>query len=143
MPGRRGDHPRRFSSSGESRRLQRLCPVRRPLPRAHERHPPLPRPETMNSLSEDVELYQSELSPEQLAALQIDLTELTEILATLPKGGSLEMAPNTTLPLDEGIAQLTCGAIHGLQIRYRYDGDEWWDTLLRTPRGVRLVRRKM
>ena len=96
----------------------------------------------MNSLS-DVELYQSELSEDQLASLHTDLSELTEILATLPKGGAAKMAPNAPLPLADGFDQLTSGAIHGLQIRYRYDGAEWWDTLLRSPQGIRLVRRKM
>ena len=31
-------------------------------------------------------------------------------------------------------------AVRGLQIRYRYDGADWWDTLMVLPEGWRLVR---
>lgn len=93
--------------------------------------------------SSDVELFQSSLDATQLEALQADLRELTEVLATIPKRGGVQMVKIEDMPLDQGFLQLTSGAIHGLQIRYRHEGTEWWDTLLRSAEGVRLVRRKM
>jgi len=49
-----------------------------------------------------------------------------------PRGaiaGALNAAHNA---LFEGAA--------GVQLRYVHDGVEWWDTLMRTERGARLVR---
>ena len=35
---------------------------------------------------------------------------------------------------------LTQGRVQGVQLRYRYRGVEWWDTVMRTSDGYRLVR---
>lgn len=42
--------------------------------------------------------------------------------------------------LEMVMQRLVDGDIVGLQVRYRYDGYEWTDTLLNSPAGVRLVR---
>jgi hypothetical protein len=42
--------------------------------------------------------------------------------------------------LAEALEQLSSGTALGAQLRYSYKGADWWDTLLRTPNGFRLVR---
>ncbi|MFI5299637.1 MAG: hypothetical protein ACHREM_16245 [Polyangiales bacterium] len=42
--------------------------------------------------------------------------------------------------LSEARRALREGAAFAVQLRYQRDGREWWDTLMRVPEGVRLVR---
>jgi hypothetical protein len=42
--------------------------------------------------------------------------------------------------LTEALEQLLSGAALGTQLRYSYQGADWWDTLLCAPDGFRLVR---
>ena len=38
---------------------------------------------------------------------------------------------------------LVDGTLSGLQIRYRHDGSDWIDTLLRRPQAIRLIRTRL
>ncbi len=75
------------------------------------------------------QLHQSRLTPEMLHALFRDLESCTEVLAVMPKAGPGYVTP-TDIGLKEGEALLTNGQVRGLQIRYRYQNEEWWDTLI-------------
>ena len=48
--------------------------------------------------------------------------------------------PGQKIPLAEVQQLLMGGEIRGVQIRYRHDGAIWWDTLMCTAEGVKLVR---
>ncbi len=87
------------------------------------------------------ELTQTELDPETFHALFTDLEACTEILAVIPKAGPGYTAPKT-ISLTEGQHLLISEQIRGLQIRYTYDGDEWWDTLISDGACIRLTRIK-
>ena len=93
------------------------------------------------ALKELPQLQQVEVDDALLDALVTDLSALTEILCVMPKAGSGRVLPKT-MPLDEGVQMLRGNNLRGLQVRYRYDGDEWWDTLMQTPNGIRLTRIK-
>jgi hypothetical protein len=80
------------------------------------------------------------LDGDTLEALFRDLVGLVEIQEILLKGASRSHALERSASLDEARAALEQGAVIGVQIRYRYQGGDWWDTLLRTPQGIRLVR---
>jgi hypothetical protein len=93
------------------------------------------------TLKEFPQLQQVAVDDALLDALVADLTALTEILCVMPKAGAGRVVPKT-VPLDDGAQMLREGNLRGLQIRYRYEGDEWWDTLMQTPNGIRLTRIK-
>jgi hypothetical protein len=88
------------------------------------------------------ELAQGVLDAATLEALHRDYANLCQLLAVLPRA----KANNHTLPgqtcfLDEGFAGLRDGTFSGLQVRYRWDNDEWWDTILALPGNqARIVR---
>ena len=69
-----------------------------------------------------------------------DLEGAAEVLAVLAKGGGKDRAHGGALTLEEGRDLFFSQSVRGLQIRYRYQDVEWWDTLMHTPGGVRLVR---
>lgn len=87
-------------------------------------------------------LHQAELDPATLAQLFRDLTDHAEVMGISAKGGPTAYAGGDTLDLTTAHAALMAGAVRGVQIRYRYADEEWWDTLIRLPSGVRLVRTK-
>ncbi|ADE53090.1 hypothetical protein [Coraliomargarita akajimensis] len=87
------------------------------------------------------ELTQTELDPETFHSLFTDLASCTEILAVIPKAGPGYVAPKT-ISLTEGQHLLISEQVRGLQIRYRYQGDEWWDTLISDGSSIRLTRIK-
>ena len=89
------------------------------------------------------DLQQSVLDPETLAQLFIDLASLTQILEIIPKASaSGYVDDDSNISLDEAREMLLSSAIRGLQIRYSYQGSQWWDTLLPDPESTnfRIVR---
>ena len=66
--------------------------------------------------------------------------EHAEVFAVLVKGGPERYANQRSMELATAKKLFDKGLCHGLQIRYLWQGEEWWDTLFRTPREVRLVR---
>lgn len=89
------------------------------------------------------DLQQSVLDPETLAQLFVDLGSFTEIVEVIPKAMAEGYVPeSSTITLEEGREMLLSGAVRGLQIRYRYQGSQWWDTLLPDANsgGFRIVR---
>lgn len=93
------------------------------------------------TLKELPQLQQVVVDDALLDALVADLSALTEILAVMPKASAGRVVPQN-VPLGEGVQQLRDNHLRGLQIRYRYEGDEWWDTLMQTPNGIKLTRIK-
>ncbi|MEK7415377.1 MAG: hypothetical protein AAB263_18880 [Planctomycetota bacterium] len=83
------------------------------------------------------ELTSAELDAATLAALFADIGSLTIVDEVLVKGSATAYAG--AAGLSEAQQLLAAGAI-GLQIRYRWQGEAWWDTLIRTQHGYRLVR---
>jgi hypothetical protein len=82
-------------------------------------------------------LTTADLDPETLAALFSDLATMVEIDEVLIKGDATAYAGATGLV--EAQRALVAGA-RGIQIRYRWAGEGWLDTLMSGPGGIRLVR---
>lgn len=89
------------------------------------------------------ELHGGELDHATLAALFDDLEVHADVLDVLVKGAPQGYAQDTPVSLRAAEAALRVGAVRGVQVRYRWDGAEWRDTLLRGPAGVRVVRMRM
>ncbi|MDQ8202416.1 hypothetical protein [Pelagicoccus sp. SDUM812003] len=85
------------------------------------------------------ELHQSHMDSETLAAYFRDLEACAEIFAVIPKMGQGYVAPQE-VDLRLGKSLLESGALLGLQIRYRFDGSEWWDTLIARGGQIRITR---
>ena len=85
-------------------------------------------------------LQQAVLDAATLARLVSDIQGLTEVDEVLLKGGSSAMASTQRRTLADAVDALQQGHVLGVQVRYRYQGQAWWDTLLRAPQGIRLVR---
>lgn len=85
------------------------------------------------------ELHQTVLTPETLRALFDDLEACTEVLAVMPKAGPGYVTPED-IGLKQGEALLTEGKLRGLQIRYRYQNEEWWDTLINRDGNTSITR---
>ncbi len=86
------------------------------------------------------DVQQAVLDAATLDALFRDLALCTRILAVVPKTAATGMVTEGSISLDDARVGLTSGAFRGVQVRYRYDQQEWCDTLMATPAGVRLVR---
>lgn len=90
------------------------------------------------------ELHQSVLDPDTVRQLIADVSTLTEIIEVIPKGkvdGYVdEPGSGSTMNIELGRDLLLAGEIRGLQIRYRHQGAQWWDTLIALPEGFRIVR---
>lgn len=99
-------------------------------------------PENSNKI-DFPELIEGEMDQAMLSQLVADITGCTELLEVIPKYSAQGYAPEQSdLDLTDAVDQLVKGELRGLQIRYNYQGNQWWDTLMRTPKGVKLVRVK-
>jgi len=87
------------------------------------------------------DLQDAVLSTEQLEALFSDLAEHATIGEIIFKGAATERVDARRKPtLVDAFAALRLDTVRGVQVRYLHEGKEWWDTLMSTPAGVRLVR---
>lgn len=86
-------------------------------------------------------IQQADLSTDDVRALLDDVVAGATLLGHGIKGGERTCATDAAGTLADDGALLLQGAVVGLQIRYRHDGREWWDTLMARPDGrFRLVR---
>lgn len=86
------------------------------------------------------QLTEADLDGETLRSLLRDWLECTEVLEITVKGGATQRAQSALQTLPELVELLQRGELRGVQVRYRWNGQEWLDTLLRAGQGVRVVR---
>lgn len=75
-----------------------------------------------------------------LARLFADLHSAATVLGVREKGGAGRYAGGDELSPGVALERLTAGTARAVQVRYRYDGHEWTDTVLATAAGYRIVR---
>lgn len=74
-------------------------------------------------------------------SLFFDVAHAGELLEVVLKGTPVGMTPDPSgVSLDAARVALRERQVFGVQLRYRYAGSEWWDTLMVVRDGVRLVR---
>lgn len=86
------------------------------------------------------DLHEGLLDDATLDALFADIECAAELLGVSVKGGAKTMADESVASLAHARELLRAGTVRGVQLRYQFQGAQWWDTLLRTQNGVRLVR---
>ena len=84
-------------------------------------------------------VYEGLLDGAAIEALVADLEGHADVLDVFVKGGARTATDAVDTPLRTAFAALRVGAA-AVQVRYRFAGAEWRDTLLPTAAGVRLVR---
>lgn len=72
--------------------------------------------------------------------LFFDITAAAELIGVTVKARGAQRADDGPTELASAHAALRAGAIGGVQLRYRHGGEEWWDTVVHTPAGFRLIR---
>lgn len=86
------------------------------------------------------DLQDTNLDPPTADTLFADLASCTQVLSIVPKPAS-GFAANKSISLPAARTGLRDGSFRAVQIRYRFEGREWCDTLMATTGGgMRLVR---
>ncbi len=86
------------------------------------------------------EVQEGLLDERQLEGLFADLAARVTVTGIVTKGGELQRAVADLITLEQAHAWLVARAVHGVQVRYLFDGRAWCDTLLRAGEQVRLIR---
>ncbi len=87
------------------------------------------------------ELHSASLDAAQVAQLLADIEACTELTEILPKFAAQQYVPDpAAVTLAQAREWLATRAVRGLQLRYRYDGADWWDTLMQDGDRYRIVR---
>jgi hypothetical protein len=74
-----------------------------------------------------------------LGQLVFDVEHAAQLIAVVIRPFGVRRAAMAPASLDEAYRALRQRTA-SVQLRYRFSGEEWWDTLLPLPSGVRLVR---
>ncbi|MBA4150235.1 MAG: hypothetical protein H0X66_19165 [Verrucomicrobia bacterium] len=85
------------------------------------------------------DLQNTLLNPEVLEQLFRDIERCTEIIEIIPKV-SAGYVGQTSITLEEARAHLLSKQVRAVQIRYQYEGAQWWDTIMAVGDQFRLVR---
>ena len=159
LPRTRRDEHRPAHPDGRARHLHRLRHLPASLSRARERRAHVAAPNTQatrparhvshpipdspedNQPPKLPDLNQATLDWPGVETLLRDIeacTEITEIISKFAAQGYVPEADTVTLA--DARRMLSGRSVRGLQIRYRYEGAEWWDTLMVVGQEYRLVR---
>jgi hypothetical protein len=86
-------------------------------------------------------LHTTVLDAAQVEQLLSDIEACTELVEILPKYAAQGRVSDAAgVSLAEARTLLATRAVRGLQLRYRYEGADWWDTLIMAVEGYRVVR---
>jgi hypothetical protein len=87
------------------------------------------------------ELNMTLLDAAQVEQLLRDIEACTQITEIIPKHAARGHVPDTAaVTLAQARELLATRAVRGLQLRYRYENADWWDTLMLVGEQFRLVR---
>jgi hypothetical protein len=87
------------------------------------------------------ELHGGMLTEETLAQLFDDYSKCTVVTEIIPKHAAQSHVPEQShLTLAHAQELLRTRGVRAMQVRYRFDDGEWWDTIMVLPKGFRLVR---
>lgn len=89
------------------------------------------------------ELHEGTMDALRLAVYEAELAESAQVESVQLKGGSEVRARDGGGgggDLAEAFAALQQGQVRGIQVRYRFEGEPWWDTVIALGAGFRLVR---
>lgn len=85
-------------------------------------------------------LTQANLDEATLEQLFTDIAACTKVLEVTAKVAPKQLVPQRRLTLADAHALIRARSVRGVQIRYEYEGFEWWDTIIIDGDGPRVVR---
>lgn len=91
----------------------------------------------MNNLPQ---LNQELVDQDTIEALFRDVSACARLLEVIIKGAPAARAQASRPTLEQARTMLLSGVVRGVQLRYFFKDEEWWDTIIRLPSGFRLVR---
>lgn len=97
------------------------------------------------SASPDVaDLFMSVVELDMLRQILTDVRDHAEVLSVGLKSDPRALSGEPHTDLTQAQSWLEDGSLRGLQLRYRFQGEIWFDTLLRLPSGTafKLIRNK-
>lgn len=94
----------------------------------------------MNQMAPLPTLWDKLLDPETLEQYFNDLATYAQIISLQEKQSPDEYVRENTISLLEAHEKVISGSVRAIQIRYRFEQQEWCDTLIRQKSGVKLVR---
>jgi hypothetical protein len=83
------------------------------------------------------------LDAASLDVLFLELSDEVDVCEVHLEDGTRAHPRKRSASLEEAHEALRVGATPGVQIHYYFQGDAWWDTLLRTDQGFRLIRQHL
>ncbi len=86
------------------------------------------------------ELRESLLDAAGLDALLRDIAACTQVIEVIPRHASQRLVGDRSITLQEGRSLLLHRHARAVQIRYRYDDAQWWDTVICQGHRFRIVR---
>jgi hypothetical protein len=117
---------------------KRRCPIK---PLSMNAEAPQSPPPTDDAPLKLPDLNTTELDAALVEQLLRDIEVCTQITEIIPKFARRGQVPDTaSVTLTQARELLATRAVRGLQLRYRYDNADWWDTLMVVGEGFRLVR---
>jgi len=85
-------------------------------------------------------VFEQEIDLDVFEQLLFDIEHAGELLGVVVKGAASRYTSGGRTDLGTAREALANGAV-GVQLRYRHEGLEWWDTILRSVDGqLRIVR---
>ena len=102
---------------------------------------PIPPPPPEEAPLKLPDLNMTLLDADQVEQLFRDIELCGQITEIIPKFAARSHVPDTAgITLDQARELLATRAVRGLQLRYRYEEADWWDTLMLIGDQFRLVR---
>ncbi|MCI0537790.1 MAG: hypothetical protein L0Z50_21460 [Verrucomicrobiales bacterium] len=102
--------------------------------------PAVPEPTDNGAPMKLPELTTAMLDAAQVEQLLRDIELCGQIIEIIPKFAARGHAPDTSVTLSQARELLAARAIRGLQLRYRFENADWWDTVMLVGDQFRLVR---
>jgi len=94
----------------------------------------------MNQVEPLPTIWDKLLDPATLDQYFKDLATHAEMISVQQKQSQTEYVHENTIDLSVAREKVMSGDARAVQIRYRFDEQEWCDTLLRHTSGVKLIR---
>ena len=91
---------------------------------------------------ETAALEEGELKGNELEAYFGDLAECADVTSIRVRGGHSRFSDGAAPDLKAAHEAITRGEVRAVQIRYRFEGQEWCDSLMVQEDSTRLVRSK-
>lgn len=86
------------------------------------------------------DVFHGELADDELLAFRGDLQGLGTPIAVRVKPATGAYCSDGQETLESAFEHLMAGRVSGVQLTYRHEAIDWLDTLIKLPRGYRLVR---